>query len=70
VALLGLAGSTSAGVIAGWLKPVLIGVSVLLLAYSFFVLYVLGRGSRTSVVVTWLSLAFVIGFWTWQLFLT
>ncbi len=56
--------------IAGWLRPALIGVSVLLLGYSFFVLYVLRKGNRASTVLTWLSLVFVIGFWTWQLLLT
>jgi hypothetical protein len=53
--------------VAGWLAPVLIGVSVLLLGHSFFVLYVRKRGSRFSAVVTWLSAAFVTGYWTWRL---
>jgi hypothetical protein len=39
---------------------------VLLLVRSFYILYVQRRGSRASVVITWLSAIFVIGFWTWQ----
>ena len=50
-----------------WLAPVLIGLSVLLLLRSFYILYVQRRGSRASAVITWLSAIFVIGFWTWQL---
>jgi len=45
----------------------LIGLSVLLLLYALYTLYVLRRGTRTSAVMTWLSLTLVIGFWTWQL---
>jgi hypothetical protein len=54
-------------VVASWLAPVLIVLSVALLARAFYVLYVLGRGSRASTVITWLTAAFVAGFWTWQL---
>ena len=50
-----------------WLSPVLIGLSGLLLGRSFYILYVRKRGSRAAVVITWLSAAFVIGFWTWRL---
>jgi hypothetical protein len=25
------------------------------------------RGSRASAAITWLSLAFVVGYWTWRL---
>ena len=50
-----------------WLAPVLIGLSVLLLLRSFYLLYVRRRGSRASAVITWLSAVFVIGFWTWHL---
>ena len=49
-----------------WLAPVLIGLSVLLLLLSFYILYVQRRGSRASAVITWVSAIFVIGFWTWQ----
>jgi hypothetical protein len=55
-------------VAARWLAPVLIVLSVALLARAFFVLYVLGRGNWASTVITWLTAAFVAGFWTWQLF--
>ena len=67
LALLGLAGSATATLVTGWLAPVLIGASVLLLGRSFYVLYVKRCGTRASAVVTWLSAAFVIGYWTWRL---
>ena len=54
-------------VLASWLLPVLLGVSVLLLGNSFYLLYVKKRGSRWSIVITWLSTVIVIGFWTWRL---
>ena len=53
--------------VASWLAPVLIAVSVLLLGHSFYTLYVRKRGSRFSAVVTWLSAAFVVGYWSWRL---
>jgi len=46
--------------------PAMIVLSVLLLGRSFYILYVAGRGSRTSAVITWLSAAFVAGYWTWR----
>jgi hypothetical protein len=46
---------------------VLVGLSLVLLAHSFYVLYVRKRGSRTSAVLTWLALVLVVGFWTWRL---
>ncbi|MCI0377115.1 MAG: hypothetical protein L0215_05895 [Gemmataceae bacterium] len=52
---------------AGWLAPVLIGLSVLLLGRAFYILYVHRRGTRASAVITWLSAIFVVGFWTWRL---
>jgi hypothetical protein len=67
LALLGLAGSATATLVAGWLPPILIGASILLLGRSFYILYVKGRGNRASAVITWLSAAFVIGYWTWRL---
>ena len=45
----------------------MIAVSVLLLARAFYVLYVKKRGNRVSAVVTWLSLVFVLGYWTYRL---
>ena len=65
LSLLGLAGGAAAGV-AGWLSPVLIGLSVLLLGRAFYVLYVQRRGNRASAVITWLSAVFVVGYWTWR----
>jgi len=53
--------------VAGWLAPVLIGLSVALLGRAFYVLYVRKRGNRASTVITWLSAVFVIGYWTWRL---
>jgi hypothetical protein len=66
LSLLGLAGGAAASV-AGWLWPVMIGLSVLLLGRAFYVLYVKGRGSRVSAVITWLSAIFVVGYWTWRI---
>jgi hypothetical protein len=48
------------------LAPVFIGLSVLLLARSFYILYVKRRGTRSAVIVTWLSAVFIVGYWTWQ----
>jgi hypothetical protein len=53
--------------VAHWLAPVLIGLSVLCLLRSFYLLYVRRRGTRVSAAVTWLSAVFVVGFWTWKL---
>jgi hypothetical protein len=66
LSLLGLAGSAAASA-AGWLAPALIGLSIVLLGRAFYLLYVRKRGSRASTVITWLSAAFVIGYWTWRL---
>jgi hypothetical protein len=66
LALLGLAGTATAALVADWLAPVLIGVSVLLLGRSFYILYVKRAGTRASAVITWLAAAFVIGYWTWR----
>jgi hypothetical protein len=62
-----LAGSATERWVAGWLAPVLIAASVLLLGRSFYILYVQRRGTRTTVIVTWLAAIFVAGYWTWQL---
>jgi hypothetical protein len=67
LALLGLAGTATASWVSGWLAPVLIGLSVLLLGRSFYILYVNKRGTRLTALITWLSAAFVIGYWTWRL---
>ncbi len=68
LALLGLAGSASAVTnVLGWLGPVLIGVSVLLLGQAFFILYVRRRGTRVSKIITWASALVMVGYWTWRL---
>ena len=51
----------------GWLMPVMIVLSILLLGRSFYILYVQRKGTRLTAVVTWLSAAFVVGYWTWRL---
>jgi len=66
LSLLGLAGGAAAGV-AGWLSPVLIILSLLLLGHAFFVLYVQRRGTPVSTVITWMSALFVVGYWTWRI---
>jgi hypothetical protein len=45
----------------------LLGLSLLLLGRSFYILYIHRRGTRASTVITWLSAAAVIGYWTWRL---
>jgi hypothetical protein len=67
ISLLGLVGTATASVVAGWLLPAFIALSVLLLGRSFYILYVQKRGTRFSTAVTWLSAAFVVGYWTWRL---
>jgi hypothetical protein len=66
LALLGLAGTATAAFVSHWVGPVLIVLSVLLLGRSFYILYVKGRGTRVTTVVTWLSAVFVAGYWTWR----
>jgi hypothetical protein len=53
--------------VSHWLAPVLLGLSVLCLLRSFYILYVRQRGTRASEVITWLATVFVIGYWTWRL---
>jgi hypothetical protein len=65
LALLGLAGTATAAWVTE-LMPAMIVLSVLLLGRSFYILYVTGRGSRASAVITWLAAAFVAGYWTWR----
>ena len=62
-----MAGSAWAAVAVGWLSPVLIVLSVGLIGRSFYVLYVLKRGSTAVKVLTWLSATFIVCFWTWWL---
>ncbi len=53
--------------VAGWLAPVLVTLSLCLLGRAFYVIRVLDRGSRWSRVFTWLSAFVVVGFWGWRL---
>jgi hypothetical protein len=66
-ALLGLAGSVTATAVSGWIAPVLIAASILLIGRSFYVIYVRNVRSRATVVVTWSALVFLVCFWTWHL---
>lgn len=67
ISLLGLVGTTASMVVT-WLRPVLLVLSVLLLGRSFYILYVKRCGNRASTIITWLSAAFVVGYWTWVYF--
>jgi hypothetical protein len=53
--------------VSRWVAPVLVLLSVFLLARSFYSLYVQRRGTRFSKMVAWVSALFVVGFWTWRL---
>jgi hypothetical protein len=64
-ALLGVVGSVTATVVAGWVSPILGGLSVALLSRSFYVLYVKKSGTGVAKVITWTSACFVVGFWSW-----
>jgi hypothetical protein len=66
-ALLGVAGSVTATAFSGWIAPVLICASVLLIGRSFYVIYVRGIRTPVTVVIAWCALVFIVGFWTWQL---
>ena len=66
-ALLGVAGSVTATVVSGWIAPVLLCASVLLLGRSFYVIYVKKVRTRATVVITWSALVFMTGYWTWVL---
>jgi hypothetical protein len=56
-----------ATVVSGWLSPLLLCASVLLMARSLYVIYVRKIATPTTVVTTWLALALMVGFWTWYL---
>lgn len=66
LSLLGLAGTT-ASLVARWLSPALVGLSLALLGYSFYALYGRRRGTRLSKMATWASAASVAGFWAYRL---
>jgi hypothetical protein len=66
-ALLGLAGSVTATAVGGWIAPVLVCASVVLIGRSLYVIYVRGIRTRATVVIAWAALVFMVGFWTWWL---
>ena len=66
-ALLGLAGSVTATAVGGWIAPVLLCASALLIGRSFYVIYVRGMRTPATVVIAWSALVFMVGFWTWRL---
>jgi hypothetical protein len=45
----------------------LIGVSLLFLGRALYALYVKRNGTLATKIITWLSLTFIVVFWTWQL---
>jgi len=58
-----------ATVVTGWLSPLLLCASILLMARSFYMIYVRKVRTRTTVIVTWCSFLFMAGFWAWYLLL-
>jgi len=66
-ALLGIAGSVTATAFGGWIAPVLLCASVLLIGRSFYVIYARGIRTRATVVIAWSALVFMVGFWAWRL---
>jgi hypothetical protein len=68
-ALLGSAGSAIATAVSGWLSPLLLCASILLMTRSFYMIYVRKISSRMTVIVTWFSFSFMVGFWSWYLLL-
>jgi hypothetical protein len=50
-----------------WLSPLLLCASILLMARSFYVIYIRKTATRATAIVAWFSLVFMIGFWTWYL---
>jgi hypothetical protein len=53
--------------VTGWLSPLLLCASVLLMGRSFYIIYVRKTTTRLTTILTWFSLLFMIGFWTWYL---
>ena len=66
-ALLGVAGSVTATAVGGWIAPVLLCASAVLIGRSFYVIYVRGMRTRATVVIAWSALVFMVGFWSWRL---
>ncbi len=53
--------------VTGWLSPLLLCASILLLGRSFYIIYVKKTSTRLTTFMAWFSLLFMIGFWTWYL---
>ena len=66
-ALLGVAGSVTATAVTGWIAPVLVCASVLLIGRSFYIIYVRCIRTKATVVIAWSALVFIVGFWAWRL---
>lgn len=66
LSVMGLAGTT-ATLVARWLTPGLALFSAALLARSFYTLYGQRRGTRASLVTTWVSALLVLLFWSLRL---
>lgn len=67
LSLLGVAGSGAALAATQWVSVGLLGVSVLLMARSFYTIYVLHLGSPASRWMTWLSAVSLTLVWTIRL---
>ena len=50
-----------------WLSPLLICASILLIGRTFYMIYVRKTATRTTTIIAWCSLTFMICFWTWYL---
>jgi hypothetical protein len=55
--------------VSGWLSPVLLCASILLMLRSFYMVYVRRIRSRSTVIITWFAFTFMVGFWSWYLLL-
>jgi hypothetical protein len=66
-ALLGVAGSVTATAVSGWIAPVLVCASVLLIGRSFYIIYVRRIRNLATIVIAWSALVFIVGFWAWRL---
>jgi hypothetical protein len=67
ISLLGLTSSGAALFAARWLSPALVVLSVAMLGHSFYSMYVLKCGSRSSRCLTWASATVLILLWSARL---
>jgi hypothetical protein len=54
-------------VVTGWLAPLLLLLAIVLQARTFYVIYVRKVRTRSTVIIAWISLTFMVVFWTWYL---